>query len=68
MVTNEPGILWPYEVAGENGHRVRLLAEDELDAFEGALMADPDIEEASVVLAEGPVGGDGGDPHDAEPS
>lgn len=56
-----------YEVAGENGHRVRVLAEDEAEAIETALMVDSDIEEGSVVLAVGvPIGADGGDPHDAE--
>ena len=57
-----------YEVAGENGHRVRVLAEDEAEAIETALRIDPDIEQGSVVPLSGePVGADGGDPHDAEP-
>lgn len=55
-----------FEVAGENGHRVRVLAEDEAEAIDTALLVDPDIEEGSVYPTVGPVGGDGGDPHDAE--
>lgn len=55
-----------YEVAAENGHRVRVLADDELEAFETAVTVDPDIEMAGVYPAEGlPIGHDGGDPHDA---
>lgn len=56
-----------YEVAGENGHRVRVLAEDETEAIDTALTVDPDIEQGSVYPAVGlPIGHDGGDPHDAE--
>ena len=56
-----------YEVAGENGHRVRVLAEDELEAFETAITVDPDIEMGGAYVATGkPIGWDGGDPHDAE--
>lgn len=55
-----------YEVAAENGHRVRVLAEDEAEAFETAITVDPDIEMAGVYEAANmPVGWDGGDPHDA---
>lgn len=56
-----------YEVAAENGHRVRVLAEDEAEAFETAVTVDPDIEMAGVYPATGlPIGWDGGDGHDAE--
>lgn len=56
-----------YEVQAENGHRVRVLAESELEAFETAITVDPDIEMAGVIDATGlPIGWDGGDPHDAE--
>lgn len=56
-----------WEVAGENGHRVRVSgATDELEAFELALEFDPDIEQGSVIPAPPAVGWDGGDPHDAE--
>ena len=55
-----------YEVAGENGHRVRVLAEDEVGAIETAVTVDPDIDQGSVIDAAGlPIGWDGGDPHDA---
>ena len=55
-----------YEVAAENGHRVRVLAEDEAEAFETAVTVDPDIEMAGVYPVDGkPVGWDGGDPEDA---
>lgn len=54
-----------YEVAGENGHRVRVLAEDEAEAFSTAVSIDPDIEMAGVYPADNmPVGWDGGDPHE----
>lgn len=56
-----------FEVAGENGHRVRVLAEDEVEAFETALSIDPDIEMGGVYPVEDkPIGWDGGDAHDAE--
>lgn len=52
-----------YEVAGENGHRVRVEASDEAEAFARAIEEDPDIEMGGVYPAEGlPVGWDGGDP------
>lgn len=55
-----------YEVRGENGHSVRVLAEDEAEAFETALSIDPDIEMASVYPAAGlPIGWQGGDAEDA---
>lgn len=55
-----------FEVAAENGHRVRVLAEDEAEAFETAVTVDPDIEMAGVYPAEGkPIGWDGGDAEDA---
>ena len=55
-----------YEVAGENGHRVRVLAEDEAEAFETATTVDPDIEMGGAYPAAGkPVGWDGGDAEDA---
>lgn len=55
-----------YEVAAENGHRVRVEATDDQDAFEKAIEADPDIETGSVYRALGlPVGWDGGDAEDA---
>ena len=60
-----------FEIAGENGHRVRVLAEDEAEAFETGVTVDPDIEMASVyrVTEESvAIGWDGGDPHDAEGS
>lgn len=56
-----------YELAAENGHRVRVLAEDEAEAFETGITVDPDIEMASVYPVDGrPIGWDGGDPHDAQ--
>lgn len=56
-----------YEVAAENGHRVRVLAESEAEAFETALTLDPDIEMAGVYeAADKPIGWDGGDAEDAE--
>lgn len=55
-----------FEIAGENGHRVRVLAEDEQEALETAVMIDPDIEQGSVIDAVGlPIGHDGGDAEDA---
>jgi hypothetical protein len=55
-----------YEVAGENGHRVRVLADDELEALEVAVDLDPDLEMAGVYYADfKPVGWDGGDAEDA---
>jgi hypothetical protein len=56
-----------YEVAAENGHRVRVEASDELEAVTLAGEIDPDIWYAGAYPVEGrPVGWDGGDPHDAE--
>lgn len=58
-----------YEVAAENGHRVRVDADDELDAVTKAAEIDPDIWYAGVYPVDGkPVGWDGGDPHDADES
>jgi hypothetical protein len=55
-----------YEVRGENGHVVRVLAEDEAGAFEIGLEEDSDIEMASVYPAAGlPIGWQGGDAHEA---
>ena len=55
-----------YEIAGENGHRVRVLAEDETEAFETGVTVDPDIEMGSVYPAtDKPIGWDGGDAEDA---
>jgi hypothetical protein len=55
-----------YEVAAENGHRVRVDAVDELDAVMQAGEADPDIWYAGAYPVEGrPVGWDGGDAEDA---
>lgn len=55
-----------YEVAGENGMRVRVLAEDELEAFETATTVEPDIEMGGAYPATDlPVGWDGGDAEDA---
>ncbi|HYI67150.1 MAG TPA: hypothetical protein VEW95_09520 [Candidatus Limnocylindrales bacterium] len=56
-----------FEVAGENGHRVRVLAEDEVEAFETAITVDPDIEMGGAYpAADLPIGWDGGDAEDAE--
>ena len=56
-----------YEVAAENGHRVRVQADDELEAVTLAAAIDPDIWYAGAYPIEGrPIGWDGGDPHDAE--
>lgn len=55
-----------FEIAGENGHRVRVQADDEAGAFEAGIAEDPDIEMASVYPSAGlPVGWDGGDAEDA---
>lgn len=55
-----------YEVAAENGHRVRVDADDELDAVMQAGEIDPDIWYAGAYPVDGrPIGWDGGDPHDA---
>lgn len=55
-----------YEVAAENGHRVRVVAEDEQDAVMLAGEADPDIWYAGAYPVEGlPIGWDGGDAEDA---
>ena len=55
-----------YEVAAENGHRVRVNAENELDAVMQAGEIDPDIWYAGAYPVNGrPIGWDGGDPHDA---
>lgn len=56
--------LW--EVAAENGHRVRVEADDELDAVMQAGEIDTDIWYAGAYRAEGrPIGWDGGDAEDA---
>ncbi len=55
-----------WEVAAENGHRVRVLAENEAEAFGTAVTIDPDIEMGGAYPVDGlPIGWDGGDPHDA---
>lgn len=55
-----------FEVRGENGHAVRVLAEDEAEAFETGITVDPDIEMASVYPADGlPIGWQGGDAEEA---
>lgn len=61
-----------FEVAAENGHRVRVDvdAEDETEAqaeaFAKAVELDPDIEMAGAYAVEGrPIGWDGGDAEDA---
>ncbi len=56
-----------YEVAAENGHRVRVEADSEAEAVAIAHEVDPDIEMAGAYLIGDlvPVGWDGGDPHDA---
>lgn len=55
-----------FEVAAENGHRVRVQATDELDAVMQAGEIDPDIWYAGAYPVDGkPIGWDGGDPHDA---
>ena len=58
-----------YEVAAENGHRVRVEATSEAHAVMLASEIDPDIEMAGAYLVDGrPIGWDGGDAedHDAE--
>jgi hypothetical protein len=56
-----------FEVAAENGHRVRVEAVDELEAVMKAGEVDPDIWYAGAYpVASRPVGWDGGDPHDAQ--
>ena len=55
-----------FEVAAENGHRVRVTADSEEEAFAAALEMDPDIEMAGVYPVDGrPIGWDGGDAEDA---
>ena len=60
-----------YEVAAENGHRVRVDADDELDAVMQAGEQDPDIWYAGAYPAVDeagnplPIGWDGGDAEDA---
>ena len=55
-----------YEVAAENGTRVRVSAADELDAVEQAGEMDPDIWYAGAYPTEDrPIGWDGGDAHEA---
>lgn len=56
--------LW--EVAAENGHRVRVAAEDDAEAVMLAGELDPDIWYAGAYPVDGrPIGWDGGDPEDA---
>ena len=56
-----------YEVAAENGHRVRVEADSEAEAFALAVEIDPDIEMAGAYPVEDkPIGWDGGDPEDEE--
>ena len=58
--------LKQYEVAAENGMRVRVRAVDEAEAVSKASDLDSDIEMAGAYLVGNkPVGWDGGDPHDA---
>lgn len=55
-----------YEVAAENGHRVRVEADDELDAVMQAGEVDPDIWYAGAYPVDGrPIGWEGGDAEDA---
>jgi len=55
-----------YEVAAENGHRVRVEARDEADAVMQAGELDPDIWYAGAYPVDGkPVGFEGGDAEDA---
>lgn len=55
-----------YEVAAENGHRVRVEADSDLDAVMLAGEVDPDIWYAGAYPADDkPIGWDGGDAHDA---
>ena len=52
-----------YEVAAENGHRVRVRARSERDAVEQAAEIDSDIWYAGAYPVGGrPVGDDGDDP------
>lgn len=52
-----------YEVAAENGHRVRVQARSEREAVEAAGEIDPDIWYAGAYPAGGePIGWDGDDP------
>lgn len=54
-----------YEVAAENGHRVRVEAESEEEAFEAALELDSDVWMGGAYPAyDLPVGWDGGDAED----
>ena len=53
-----------YEVAAENGHRVRVEADTEEDAVMLAGELDPDIWYAGAYpAATRPIGWDGDDPH-----
>jgi hypothetical protein len=55
-----------YEIAAENGHRVRVDASSEREAFEKALDRDPTIWMGGAYPADGlPVGWDGGDAEQA---
>lgn len=55
-----------YEVAAENGHRVRIEAASDAEAWGAALALDPDIEMGGVYRVDGwPIGHDGGDAEDA---
>lgn len=55
-----------WEIAAENGHRVRVEAEDELDAVMQAGELDEDIWYAGAYPVESkPVGWDGGDAEEA---
>lgn len=55
-----------FEVAAENGHRVRVDADDDVDAVAQAGELDPDIWYAGAYPVDGrPIGWDGGDPEDA---
>lgn len=60
-----------YEVAAENGLRVRVEADDQVEAFAKAVDLAPEIEMGGAYLAVDesgrplPIGWDGGDPHDA---
>ena len=55
-----------YEVAAENGHRVRVEAANEQDAVMLAGEIDPDIWYAGAYPVDGrPIGWDGGDAEDA---
>ncbi len=55
-----------YEVAAENGHRVRVDATSQAHAVMLAAELDPDIEMAGAYPAKDlPIGHDGGDAEDA---